>query len=141
MANTPTTGDLDEMLTSQWVVLAGTQRIFQSKHSEQSRRQSLRSSVGGIVGLWENPEENQLLIGCLIISLTHSLLIERRAILIIQEAKYKLVYLTRLFIASLTLRLHSTGQCIHKHNTNCTIEKYMHITNTLTGSLQYDSVF
>ena len=75
--------------------------------------------------LWENPEENQPLIGCWIISLTHSLLIERRAILIIQEAKYKLVYLTRLFIASLTLRLHSTEQCIYKHSTHYTIEKYM----------------
>ena len=108
--------------------------------------------------LWENAEENQPLISCLIISLTHSLLIEMRAILIIQEAKYKLVYLARLFIASLTLRLHSTEQCIHKHNTNYTIQKYMHrkitqcklhasirpymfITNTLTGSFQYDSVF
>ena len=49
-----------------------------------------------------------------------------RAILIIQEAKYKLVYLTRLFIASLTLRLHSAEQCIEKRNTNYTIEKYMH---------------
>ena len=76
----------------------------------QSRSQSPRSSVGGIVGLWENAEENLPLIGCLIISLTHSLLIEIRAILIIQEAKYKLVYLTRLFIASLTLR--SIEQCI-----------------------------
>ena len=90
----------------------------------QSRSQSPRSSVEGIVGLWENAEENQPLIGCLIISLTPSL--EMRAILIIQEAKYKLVYLTRLFIASLTLRLYSTEQCIHKHNTNYTIEKYMH---------------
>ena len=53
------------------------------------------------MGLWENPEENQPLIGCLIINLTHSLLIEMRAILIIQEAKYKLVYLTWLFIALL----------------------------------------
>ena len=33
------------------------------------------------------------MIGCLIISLTHSLLLEILAILIIQEAKYKLVYL------------------------------------------------
>ena len=82
--------------------------------------------AGGIVGLWENAEENQHLIGCLIISLTHSLLIEMRAILIIQEVKYKLVYITRLFLAALTLRLHSTEQCIHKHNTNYTIEKYMH---------------
>ena len=40
------------------------------------------------MGLWENAEENQPLIGCLIISLTHSLLVEIRAILIIQEAKY-----------------------------------------------------
>ena len=47
----------------------------------------------GIVRLWENAEENQPLIGCLIISLIHSLLVEIRAILIIQEAKYKLVYL------------------------------------------------
>ena len=46
----------------------------------QSRCQSPRSSVGGIVGLWENAEENQPLIGCLIISLTHSLLLEMRAI-------------------------------------------------------------
>ena len=76
--------------------------------------------------LWENAEENQPLIGCLIISLTHSLLIEIRAILIIQEAKYKLVYLTQLFKASLTLRLHSTEQYIHKHYTNYTIQKYMH---------------
>ena len=44
-----------------------------------------------------------------------------RAILIIQEAKYKLVYLTWLFIA---LRIHSTEQCIQKHNTNYAIEKY-----------------
>ena len=97
------------------------------------------------MGLWENAEENQPLIGCLIISLTHSLLIEMRAILIIQEAKYKLVYLTRLFIALLTSRLHSTEQCIHKHNTNNTIEKYMQRNYTmqityvhnkyLTGSL------
>ena len=54
--------------------------------------------------LWENAEENLPLIGCLIISLTHYFLIEIRVGLIIQEAKYKLVYLTRLFIASLTLR-------------------------------------
>ena len=33
-----------------------------------------RDPLGGIVELWENAEENQpLLIGCLIISLTHSL--------------------------------------------------------------------
>ena len=103
------------------------------------------------MGLWENAEKNQPSIGCLIISLTHSLLIEIRAILIIQEAKYKLVYLTRLFIASLTLRLHRTEQYIHKYKTNYTIQKYMHrkitqcklhagmrhmfITNTLAGSL------
>ena len=66
-----------------------------------SRSHSPRSSVGGIMGLWENAE-NQPLTGCLIISLTHSLLVEIRAILIIQEAKYKLVYLTWHFIASLT---------------------------------------
>ena len=105
------------------------------------------------MGLWENAEENLLLIGCLIISLIHSLLIERRAILIIEEAKYKLVYLTRLFIASLTLRPHSTEQCIHNtQQKNICTEKlrnvnymqafdHMFITNTLTGSLQYDSVF
>ena len=52
----------------------------------QSRSQSPRSSVGGIVGLWENAKENQPFIGCLIISLTHSLLIEICAILIIQKA-------------------------------------------------------
>ena len=74
--------------------------------------------------LWENAEKNQPLIGCLIIRLTHSLLIEIRAGLIIQETKYKLVYLTWLFIASLTLRLHSTEQCIQKHNRNYAIEKY-----------------
>ena len=78
------------------------------------------------MGLWENAEENQPLIGCLIIGLTHSLLIEISAILIIQEAKYKLVYLTQLFIASLTLRLHCTEQYIYKHYTNYTIQKYMH---------------
>ena len=77
------------------------------------------------MGLWENAEENQSFIGCLI-SLTHSLLIEICAILIIQKALYKLVYLTRLFIALLTLHLHSTEQYIHKHNTNYTIQKYMH---------------
>ena len=66
------------------------------------------------------------LIGYLIISRTHSLLTEIRAILIIQQAKYKLVYLTRLFIASLTLRLHSAEQYIHKHYTNYTIQKYIH---------------
>ena len=75
----------------------------------QSRSQSLRSSLRGIVRLWENAGENQPLIGCLIISFTHSL--EICAILIFQEAKlYKLVYLTQLFVASLTLRLHSTKQ-------------------------------
>ena len=74
----------------------------ENENENQSRSQSPRSSVRGIVGLWENTEENQSLIGCLIISLTHSLLVEIRAILIVQEAKYKLVYLTRLFIASLT---------------------------------------
>ena len=64
------------------------QTIFSSVyHKSQSRCQSPRSSVEGIVRLWENAEENQPLIGCLIISLTHSLLIEMRAILIIQEAK------------------------------------------------------
>ena len=79
--------------------------------------------------LWENAEGNQPLTGCLIISLTgltHFLLIEIRAILIIQEAYYKLVYLTRLFIALLTLRQHSTEQYINKHNTNNTIQKYIH---------------
>ena len=109
------------------------------------------------MGLWENAEENQPLIGCLIISLTHSLLIEMRAILIIQETKYKLVILTRLFIASLALRLHSTEQCFTRtiqitQQKNICIEKlhnanyiqafdHMFITNTLTGSFQYDSVF
>ena len=92
----------------------------------QSRSQSPRSSLEGIVGLWENVEGNQPLIGCLIISLTNSLLIEIRAVLIIQEPKYKFVYLAQLFIASLTLRLHSTEQYIHKHYTNYTIQKYMH---------------
>ena len=85
-----------------------------------------RWKISQLLGLWENAKENQPLIGCLIISLTHSPLIEMRAILIIQDAKYKLVYFTRLFIPSLTLHLHSTEQCIHKHNTNYTIEKYMH---------------
>ena len=82
------------------------------------------------MGLWENAEENQPLIGCLIISLTHSLLIEIHAGLIIQEAKYKLdVYLTWLFIASLTLPLHSTEQCIQKHNTNYRMKKLEKYTN------------
>ena len=109
-----------------------------SKH--QSRSQSPRSSVGGIVGLWENPEENQPLIGCLITNLTHSLLIEMRAILIIQEAKYKLVYLTWLFIALLTLRLHNTEQCIHKHNTNYTIEKYMQRNYTMQITCKHSAI-
>ena len=61
------------------------------------------------MGLWENAEENQPFIGCLIISLTYSLLIE-----------------TQLFIASLTLRLHSTEQYIQKDNTNYKIQKYIH---------------
>ena len=51
-----------------------------------------RWQISQLLGLWQNAEKNQPLIGCLIISLTHSLLIETRAILIIQEAKYKLVY-------------------------------------------------
>ena len=102
------------------------------RYRDQSRCENPRSSVGGIVGLWENAEENQPLI----ISLTHSLLIEMRAILIIQEAKYKLVYLTRLFIASLTLRLHSTEQCIHKHNTNYTIEKYIYAQKNYTMQIK-----
>ena len=100
----------------------------------QSRCQSPRSSVGGIVGLWENAEENQPLIGCLITSLTHSLLIERRAILTIQEAKYKLVHLTRLFTQYRTMhsqaqyKLHNrkiyaqknyTMQITCKHSTIC----------------------
>ena len=106
----------------------------------QSRSQSPRSSVGGIVGLWENAEENQPLIGCLIISLTHSLLIEMRAILIIQEVKYKLVYLTRLFIALLTLRLHSTEQCVHKHDTNYTIEKYMQRNYTMQITSKHSTI-
>ena len=85
-------------------------------HLEGNLVARARDPVEGIVGLWENVEENQPLIGCLIISLTHSLLIEMRAILT----------LTRLFIASLTLRLPNTEQCIHKYNTNYIIEKYMH---------------
>ena len=51
-------------------------------------------------------------------------LIEIRAVLIVQEAKYKLVYLPQLFIASLTLRLHSTEQYIQKHDTNHATEKH-----------------
>ena len=42
------------------------------------------------MGLWENAEENQPFDW---LSLIHSLLIEIRPVLIIQEAKYKLVYL------------------------------------------------
>ena len=95
------------------------QRNFAWQIQYQSCSQSPRSSVEGIVGLWKNAED-------LIISLTHSPLIEIRAILIIQEAKYKLVYLTRLFIASLTLRLQNTEQYIHKHYTNYTTQKYVH---------------
>ena len=71
---------------------------FKMPNQKQSRSQSPRSSVRRIVGLWENAE-NQPLTGCLIISLIHFLLVEIRAILIIQKAKCKLVYLTRLFIA------------------------------------------
>ena len=52
----------------------------------QSRSQSRRSSLGGIVRLWENAEKKQPLIGCLTISAAHSLLIEICAILIFQEA-------------------------------------------------------
>ena len=121
-------------------------RIGVEHDLRQSRSQSPRSSVGGtvnwggIVGLWENAEENQPLIGCLIISLTHSLLIEMRAILIIQEAKCKLVDLTRLFIALLTLRLHSTEQCIHKHNTNYTIEKYMQRNCTMQITCKHSTI-
>ena len=84
-----------------------------------------------------------------------------RAILIIQEAKYKLAYLTRLFIASLVnitptqyRTMHSKAQ-YKLHNRKIYAQKnytmqitYKHltiycmfITNTLTGSLQYDSVF
>ena len=71
------------------VLIAAERASFKraSAAAVQSRCQSPRSSVEGIVRLWENAEENQPLIGCLIISLTHSLLIEMRAILIIQEAK------------------------------------------------------
>ena len=117
-------------------------RVIYSRNLDfaQSRSQSPRSSVGGIVGLWENPEENQPLIGCLITNLTHSLLIEMRAILIIQEAKYKLVYLTWLFIALLTLRLHNTEQCIHKHNTNYTIEKYMQRNYTMQITCKHSAI-
>ena len=102
----------------------------------QSRCQSPRSSVGGIVGLWENAGEPAL-IGCLIISLTHSLLIEMRAILIIQKAKYKLFYITRLFIASLTLRLHSTEQRIHKHNTNYTILGLQSVSQDMADNVSH----
>ena len=52
----------------------------------QSRSQSPRTFVGGMVGLWKNAKENQPFIGCLMISLNHSLLIEICAILIIQKA-------------------------------------------------------
>ena len=62
-----------------WRVTPRVNRIT-SQLPLQSRSQSPRSSVGGIVGLWENAEKNQPLIGCLIISLTHSLLIEIRAL-------------------------------------------------------------
>ena len=88
------------------------------------------------MGLWENAEENQPLIGCLIISLTHSLLIEMRAILIIQEAKYKLVNTKY----KLTLRLHSTEQCIHRHNTNYTIEKYMQRNYTMQITCKHSTI-
>ena len=48
---------------------------LQNTHA-QSCSQSPRSSAGGIMGLWENAEQNQPLTGCLIINLTHSPLIE-----------------------------------------------------------------
>ena len=105
----------------------------------QSRSQSPRSSVGGIVGLWENAEENQPLIDCLIISLTHSLLIEMRAILIIQEAKCKLVYLTRLFIALLTLQyrtMHSQAQ--YKLHNRKIYAKKLHNANYMQA---FDDMF
>ena len=54
----------------------------------QSRiAKSPRSFVEGIVGPKKNADENQPLIDCLIICLTHSLLIKIRAILIIKEVK------------------------------------------------------
>ena len=73
--------------------------------------------------------------GCLIISLTHSLLVEIRAILIIQEAKYKLVYLTLLFIASLTCKyiaqykLHNTKIYEQK---NYTMQNYIKACDHIT---------
>ena len=85
--------------------LASDMNIYIFKKSvnlaTQSRSQIPRSSVGGIVGLWENAAENQPLIGFLIISLTHSLLIEIRAILIIQRSKIQNLFTSQLFKASL----------------------------------------
>ena len=61
----------------------------------QSCNQSPRSSVGEIVVLGENADENQPLIGCLI-SFSHSLLIKIRAILIIKNSKcYYIINLSR----------------------------------------------
>ena len=52
----------------------------------QSRSQSPRTFMVGIVhGLLENADENQLLIGCLIICLTHFLLIKINAITIFKK--------------------------------------------------------
>ena len=105
------------------------------------------------MGFCENAEENQPLIGCLIISLTHSLLVEIRAIFIIQEAKYKLVFNSAFYslinitpthyrtIHSLAqYKLHNTKIYEQKNYTmqitcrHATISQ-MFITNSLTGSL------
>ena len=66
------------------------------------------------------------MIGCLIISLTDSLLLEIRirAILIIQ---HKLVYLINsAFYRLINMTPTITEQYVHKDDTNYTIQKYMH---------------
>ena len=63
-----------------------------------------------------------------------------RAILIIQEAKYKLVNLTRLFIALLTLRLHSTmhSQAQYKLHNRKIYAKKLHNANYMQA---FDHMF
>ena len=80
------------------------------------------------MGLWDNSEENQSLTGCLMISLIHSLLILNSCNFNYSRSKIQtyLLNITHPFKASLTLRLHSTEQYIHKHYTNYTIQKYVH---------------
>ena len=60
-----------------------------------------------------------------LISLKHFLLIEIRAIFNYSRSIIQTCLLNSAFITLLTLRLHSTEQYIHKHNTNFIIQ-YTH---------------